>query len=84
MVQTMHKGLFMFLIGRMRPSRQFVLPGKEEGRALPVLFLSAGTKAVCGSSAGEVCIWDMVSGELFQNLPHGGMFRVTKLTELHG
>ncbi|KAG1741941.1 hypothetical protein EDB19DRAFT_1827875 [Suillus lakei] len=73
-VQTMHNGLFMFLIGCSRPSRKFNLPGRinEEGRVLQVLFLSAGAKAICSGSTGEVCIWDMTSGEVFQTLLHGG------------
>ncbi|KAG1730200.1 WD40-repeat-containing domain protein [Suillus lakei] len=72
-VQTMHNGLFMFLISRSRPSRKFNLPGRinEEGCVLQVLFLSAGAKAICGSSTGEVCIWYMTSGEVFQTLLHG-------------
>ncbi|KAG2742160.1 WD40 repeat-like protein, partial [Suillus brevipes Sb2] len=75
-VQTMHKGLFMYLIGGNRPSRGFTVPGKlnEKGRPLQVRFLEGGSKVICGSNVGEVRMWDTSSGEVFQNLPHGSTF----------
>ncbi|KAG2742236.1 WD40 repeat-like protein [Suillus brevipes Sb2] len=75
-IQTMHKGLFMYLIGGSRPSRGFIVPGRpnEKGRPLQVRFLEGGSKVICGSNTGEVRMWDTSSGEVFQNLPHGGTF----------
>ncbi|KAG2090302.1 WD40-repeat-containing domain protein [Suillus cothurnatus] len=77
-VQTMHKGLFMYLIGGSRPSRGFIVPGRpnEKCRPLQVRFLEGGSKVICGSNTGEVRMWDTSSGEVFQNLPHGGMFHM--------
>lgn len=72
-VQTMHKGLFMYLIGGSRPSRGFIVPGRpnEKARPLQVRFLEGGSKVICGSNTGEVRMWETSSGEVFQNLPHG-------------
>jgi hypothetical protein len=66
----------MYLIGGSRPSRGFIVPGRpnEKGRPLQVRFLEGGSKVICGSNTGEVRMWDTSSGEVFQNLPHGGTF----------
>lgn len=75
----------MYLIGGSRPSRGFVVPGRpnEKGRPLQVRFLEGGSKVICGSNTGEVRMWETSSGEVFQNLPHGGMFHM-KFSLVHG
>ncbi|KAH9922191.1 WD40-repeat-containing domain protein [Fomitopsis serialis] len=40
--------------------------------ALQVAFLRYGRAIVCGTSTGNVCVWETSSGDYFQQLDHGG------------
>ncbi|EPS99888.1 hypothetical protein FOMPIDRAFT_46431 [Fomitopsis schrenkii] len=56
---------------RARRTHQFDRTPKSNV-ALQVGFLHSGSAVFCGTSTGNVCIWQKRTGEFFQQLPHDG------------
>lgn len=42
-------------------------------------FIHGGDAIVCGTTTGNVCVWNAVSGELFQLLAHDGTYLKLRL-----
>ncbi|KAL6300928.1 WD40 repeat-like protein [Sparassis latifolia] len=40
--------------------------------SLQIVFLHRGRAVACGTTTGNVCIWETSTGEFFQHLPHQG------------
>lgn len=47
---------------------------KKTNLCLQVAFINHGSGLICGTTTGNVCVWDTASGEYFQLLGHSGMF----------
>ncbi len=57
--------------GRRKPKRSFKLPKPARTNyAVQVMYVNDGRGVVCGTTTGEVCIWDTMSGEIYQTLAH--------------
>jgi len=75
LLHNIQEGLYMYRIGKTRPSRVFTIDDAANNRyALPVLFLHHDTAVVSGTDDGKVRI-RQTTGEEFQTLYHDSMFK---------
>jgi len=74
-VNTIQEGPYLFKLGSVKPVRKWDLDAEANVQyPSQVSFLHDGQAIVSGSSTGNVCIWQMGSGDLYQILPHDGMY----------
>jgi len=74
-VNTIQEGPYLFKLGSVKPVRKWDLDA-EANIQYPsqISFLHDGQAIVSGSSTGNVCIWQTGSRDLYQILPHNGMY----------
>lgn len=76
-VHNFMDGIHLYRIGafdRLKSPRLYPFDSNPDQRiALQVSFAHGGKALVCGSSTGNVCIWDVASGDFFQQLDHNGI-----------
>ncbi|OBZ70902.1 putative WD repeat-containing protein K04G11.4 [Grifola frondosa] len=73
-VYNLINGLQSYLIGSSKkrtPRRHYKLdvPSRSKHR-LQVAYIHEGQALVCGTTTGNVCIWEVATGEYFQLLAH--------------
>ena len=75
-VHNFQDGLLMYFIDALNRPKQrkpFHFDVSPNAKiALQVAFVHAGDAVVCGTTTGEICIWQTRTGELFQQLSHDG------------
>ncbi|PCH36199.1 hypothetical protein WOLCODRAFT_168120, partial [Wolfiporia cocos MD-104 SS10] len=73
-VHNLIDGLHLYrtgVSGEQRPRRHFKfdVPPRTK-HALRLAFLHQGQALVCGTTTGNVCIWETTTGEFYQQLAH--------------
>ena len=54
---------------KRRPKKHFALPKKPRTKhAVHVAYINGGRGIVCGTTTGDVCVWNTASGEVYQAL----------------
>ncbi|KAH9842021.1 WD40-repeat-containing domain protein [Rhodofomes roseus] len=74
-VHNFKDGVHLYAMGANGSPRPRLCKFEAEPRyllALQVAFIHNGDAVVCGSSTGNVCIWQTSTGELYQTLTHPG------------
>lgn len=83
-VHNFRDGVHVYRIGgfdRLKAPRLYPFNDSPNQQiALQVSFAHEGHVLVCGSSTGSVCIWEVESGDFFQQLDHNG---IASLAQLH-
>ncbi|KAH9914567.1 WD40-repeat-containing domain protein [Fomitopsis serialis] len=72
-VHNLRDGVHLYSMGghEQRPRRLLRFTDQPLPRiALQTAFIHEGRAVVCGTSTGDVCIWQTGTGELFQSLSH--------------
>lgn len=74
-VNTIQEGPYLFKLGSVKPVRKWDFVA-EANIQYPsqVSFLHDGQAIVSGSSTSNVCIWQTGSRDLYQILPHDGIY----------
>ena len=56
---------------RRKPKQSFKLPKPPRTKhAVHVVYINDGSGIACGSTTGDVCVWDVNNSELYQTLFH--------------
>jgi hypothetical protein len=74
-VSNLRDGMDLYKTGWSTPVqsyRQGLVEELDKNYPFEVSFLHGGKAVVCGSSSGNIGIWDTSTGEQLQCLPHGG------------
>ncbi|OBZ73424.1 hypothetical protein A0H81_07119 [Grifola frondosa] len=80
-VYNLVDGVHSYVVGSFKkqmPRHQYkfdVIP--RSNHALKVAYLHAGRALVCGTTTGNICIWNTASKEYFQLLGHNGVLRAS-------
>ena len=54
---------------KRKPKKHLSLPKKPRTKhAVHVAYINEGRGIVCGTTTGDVCVWNMTSGEVYQAL----------------
>ncbi|KAH9911476.1 WD40-repeat-containing domain protein, partial [Epithele typhae] len=57
--------------GKQAPRKTYALDERPQSKHhLPVLFINKGAQIFCGTTNGNVRVWDVASGNIFQDLHH--------------
>ncbi|KAI0323557.1 WD40 repeat-like protein [Cubamyces sp. BRFM 1775] len=75
-VYNLVDGLDLYTLGAQRKTQpkmtyKFDAPPSSRHR-LQVEYIHDGHGIVCGTTTGKICVWESVTGELSQHLPHEG------------
>ena len=76
--------LYIMRAGERMPRKHYEFDRKartNDAIALQVTFIHNDRAIVCGTATGNVSIWQVATGELFQSLPHGGRRMAPRWTE---
>ncbi|OBZ65024.1 hypothetical protein A0H81_14977 [Grifola frondosa] len=77
-IHNVQEGLHLYSIGYLKNQSPILRNYKFEAAPrkkyrLQVAYLHQGQAVVCGTTTGNVCIWETASGDIFQLLPHNGL-----------
>ena len=78
--------LYAMRAGERKPRMLYKLDNLDHADntiALQVCFIHNDRAVVCGTSTGDVSIWQVATGELFQSLPHRGTSRQSRAPQRH-